>query len=134
MDSFGNLLAAWKGGKFINSSIQSWLYAGKLEKPEELLMYSPRVEGGLVVHHVRFKSLAILIKSFLETAIRPHFICNQFRNALYMWHVLGDSSINDPGFTPYYSAEFFNTIKQVVQEGLLNVACLSTKQWYMVSL
>ena len=168
LDRFGNLLGAWKGGKFmpltqrpwsvntyalpkiwfrchslelrtgdfakINTSIKSWLYADMLEKPEELVMYRPKVKGGLGVHHVRFKSLAILIKSFLETAISPHFICNQFHNALYRWHVLGDTSITDPGHSPYYSPKFFDYIKQVVQEGLLNVACMSTKQWYRVLL
>ena len=42
--------------------------------------------------------------------------------------------MNDPGKSPYYSAEFFDAIKQVVQGGLLNVASMSTKQWHRVLL
>ena len=95
-------------------------------------MQRPRLKGGLGVHHVKYKAQAILIRSFLETALSANFIPNQYHRALYMWHVLGDTTMTDPGMTPYYSPEFFSAIKQVVQEGLLNVASLSTKQWYRV--
>ena len=168
LEKFGNLLGAWKGGKFmpltqrpwsintyalpkiwfrchslelrsgdvtkLNSLIKSWLYADMLEKPEELAMHRPRVHGGLGVHHIKSKALAILIRSFLETAISPKFIRNQYQHALFRWHVLGDTSMKDPGTTPYYSAELFSEIKNVVQGGVLNVANMSTKQWYWVLL
>ena len=116
----------------INSNIKSWLYADMLEKPEELVMYRPRSKGGLGVHNVQYKALAILIRSFLETAISPKFINNLYHNALYRWHVLGDKSLTDPGNSPYYSSDFYSAIKQVVQDGLLNIATMSTKQWYLV--
>ena len=116
----------------INSNIKSWLYADMLEKPEELVMFRPKWKGGLSVQNVKYKSQAILIKSFLETAINPKFITNLFHCALYRWHVLNDRSIFDPGNTPYYSKDFFSAIRQVVEEGLLNVAKMSTKQWYQV--
>ena len=72
-----------------------------LENPEELVMYRPRSKGGLGVHNVQYKALAILIWSFLETAISPKFINNLYHNALYRWHVLGDKSLTDPGNSPY---------------------------------
>ena len=116
----------------INSSIKSWLYSDMLEKPEELVLFRPKSKGGLGVQNVKFKSLAILIKSFLETAIDPNFVNNVFHNALYRWHVLEDRSIKNPGNTPYYSQNFYSSIKQVVQEGLLNISGMTTKQWYRV--
>lgn len=118
----------------INSNIKSWLYSDMLEKPEELVMNRPRNKGGLGVQNVKIKALALLIKSFLETAINPEYINNFFHNALYRWHVLEDRSITDPGNTPYYSQSFFSTIKKVVHEGLLNIPRMTTKQWYQVLL
>ena len=118
----------------INSNIKSWLYADMLEKPEELILHRPREKGGLGVHHVRCKALAILIRSFLETAISSKFIRNHFHHALYRWHVLGDRSMTDPGSTPYYNPDFYDAIKYVVSEGLLRVSTMTTKQWYRVLL
>jgi hypothetical protein len=166
LERCGNVLGAWKGGKFmaltqrpwsvntyalrkiwfrchslelrsgdfamISSCIKSWLYADLLEKPEELVMHRPRLKGGLGIHHVKSKALAILIRSFLETAISPKFIHNQYHTTLFKWHVLRDTSMKDPSNSPFYSLEFYSAIKQVVQEGLLNVANMSTKQWYRV--
>ena len=72
----------------INSNIKSWLYSDMLEKPEELVMNRPRNKEGLGVQNVKIKAQALLIKSFLETAINPEYINNFFHNALYRWHVL----------------------------------------------
>ena len=66
----------------INSCIKSWLYTDCLEKPEELVMHRPGYKGGLAVQHVKYKSLAILIRSFLETALENVFITNVYHQAL----------------------------------------------------
>ena len=116
----------------INSCIKSWLYADLFEKPEELVMHRPREKGGLGVQHTKYKAMAILIKSFIETALASGFIMNMYHNALYMWHVEGDKAMSDPGRPPYYSMDFFSAIKQVQQEGLLKISSMSTKQWYQV--
>ena len=57
----------------INSRIKSWLYADLLEKPAEIVKHRPRFLGGLGVHHVKLKALAILIRSFIESAIVDRF-------------------------------------------------------------
>ena len=116
----------------INSSIKSWLYSDLLEKPEELAMFKPKRVGGLGVQHVKFKAMAILIRSFIESAVDPKYINNAYHHALYRYHVIGDNSLVEPDKSPYYSPEFFNAIKLVLQEGLLNVVTMSTKQWYRV--
>ena len=114
----------------ISSTIKSWLYADLLEKPEELVMYRHRSKGGLGVQHVKYKAMALLIRSFLETAINPKFIRNHYHHALYRWHVLGNTELYKPIDSPFYSKEFFSLIRQVSQEGLMNVMHMTTKQWY----
>ena len=80
--------------------IKSWLYADMLEKPEELLMFRSRKDGGLGVHHIKSKATAILIRSFLETAFSDKFIRNNFHHALFLWHILEDRQIENPGSPP----------------------------------
>ena len=104
------------------SKMKSWLYSDQLEKPEEVVLYRSRENGGLGLHNVKYKAMAMLIKSFLETAVNKKFISNLYHNALFRWHVLEDKSLWDPGRPPYYSLEFFDIINQVNNEGMLNVA------------
>ena len=49
------------------------------------------------------------------------YIASQFNSALYKYHVLGEQEgVPDPGFTPYYNKEFFNTIQKVHDKSPLN--------------
>ena len=116
----------------INSSVKSWLYADLLEKPSEAVMCRPTSYGGLGVTSVKFKAQAILIKTFLETAAIPNFRHSLLHSNLFKFHVLGDSSIPDLGYLPYYQPSFFNTIKYVHDETPLNVLSMSTSQWVRV--
>ena len=96
---------------YIYYFIKSWLYCDQLEKPEEVVLYLPRERGGLGLHNVKYKAMAILIRSFLETAVNETFISNHYHNALFRWHIKDDRSLRDPGRPPYYSIEFFNHIR-----------------------
>ena len=91
----------------MNSSIKSWLYADLLEKPAEHVMCRPASHGGLGVTSIKHKAQAVLIKTFLETAAIPNFRHSLFHSLLFRYHVLGDSSIPNPGFPPYYPESFF---------------------------
>ena len=84
-------------------TLLTWLYADQFEKPEELILYRPSNHGGLGMHHVKFKALAILIRSFLETAVNPKFLHNLFHSSLYKYYVLLQQDTPDPGLPPYYS-------------------------------
>ena len=97
----------------LNSSLKSWLYADLLEKPSEAVMCRPSTHGGLGVVGIRFKSLALLIRTFLETVAIPTFRHSLLHSALYRYHILDDYSIPNPGFPSYYPLEFFQTIKKV---------------------
>ena len=59
------------------------------------------------MHHIQSKAKAILIKSFLETSIHQNFIRNNFHQALYQWHVLGNKESTNPGIPPYFSGDFY---------------------------
>ena len=113
----------------INSTVKSWLYSDLYEKPNEVVMCRPPTYGGLGVYSVRFKAQAMLIKTFLETAANPNFRHSLLHSVMFRFHVLGDDSVPDPGYLPYYPPSFFVTIKQVHEESDLDVATMTTGQW-----
>ena len=114
----------------INSYVKSWVYADQLVKPEEIVMYKCRQEGGMNLVNVKYRAMAELIKSFLDTAISPTFKRSIFHQALYEWHVDGNRSIPNPGKPGYYSCEFFDAIRAVKAEGLLRLSGMSIGMWY----
>ena len=113
----------------ISSSVKSWLYADLLEKPSEAVMCRPASHGGLGLTSVKFKAQAILIRTFLETAAIPKFRHSLLHSLLFRFHVLGDTTVTDPGYPPYYPAAFFDTIRYVHHETPLNILSMSTGQW-----
>ena len=114
----------------ISGACKSWAYQDMLEKPHELLLYRPTDEGGLGLHHVRSKALAGLIATFLQTAANPNFQQSLFHNLLYRQNCLNDQTTPQVPPPPYYSREFFDTIKEVVEKTPLNPIAMSVKQWY----
>ena len=106
------------------------MYADQLVKPEEMVMYKGRQEGGLSLINLKYRAMAELIKSFLDTAINLTFKRNIYHQALYAWHVEGDRSIPDPGKPPYYSSEFFEAIRAVKSEGMLRLSGMNIGMWY----
>ena len=114
----------------INSQVKSWLYQDCLEKPNELVLYRDSQDGGLGLFHVKIRSLALLIRSFIETASNPMFRHSLFHEILFRYHVLGDDSLPNPGYLPYYDQEFFQTIKHYNDNCPLNISLMTTKQWY----
>ena len=53
---------------------------------------------------------------------------------MYRYHVLEDTSLPDPGFTPYYDKKFFDIIKYVRAKTPLNPVQLGIKEWYRLLL
>ena len=114
----------------IGSSVKSWLYSDQLEKPQELVLFKPRQVGGLGLISIQYKALSLLIRNFLETAVNPKFQSNLYHEALYLWHVENRRDISQPPVSPYYDSDFFDSIKQVKEEGLLNIRTMT--MWYRV--
>ena len=119
---------------FINKQVKSWLYQDCLEKPSELVLYRDNKDGGLGLLHVHVRSLALLIRAFLETSVNPNFRHSLYHEALYRYYVLEDISIPNPGLTPYYDKTFFSIIKHYKNNSPMNIAVLSTRQWYRLLL
>jgi hypothetical protein len=101
---------------------------------EELVMFRPAYYGGLEVHNVKYKALAALTRTFLETACNPSFQRSLFHSNLFRFHVLNDTSIPNPGLPPFYSVQFFRKIRQVHLETPLNITTMTEKQWYRLYL
>jgi hypothetical protein len=141
----------WRSGKFMPLSLRSWSLNSyclcgsrhtvltsdswmstrstavvkvskvKFLKPEELVMSRPPYYGGLGIHHVKYKALAALTKTFLETIGNTKFRNSLFHSNLFRFHILQDSSLPNPGFPPFYTQEFFQKIHQVHNENPLNI-------------
>ena len=105
-----------------------------LEKPNELVLYRDPKDGGLGLINVEIRALACLIRTFMETAANKSFKHSLFHEHLYRFHVKGECSLPDPGFTPFYDAKFFEIIKVFYEQISSNVANMSLKQWYLVLL
>ena len=118
----------------INSQVKGWLYQDCFEKPSETVLYRDSTDGGLGLFNVKIRSLALLIRSFLETALHPAFRHSLYHEALFRFHVLNDDSVPNPGFPPYYDVDFFNTLKHYHETSPMNIAVMSIKQWYKVLL
>ena len=115
----------------ITSKVKSWLLQDQLEKPAEMVLHRPIQMGGLGLHSVRYKALASLIRTFMETAAHPGFKHSLYHNTLYRVYVLEDTSIENPPPPPqYYPEMFFNTIRQVKADTPLNITTMTTSQWY----
>ena len=97
--------------------------------PNELVLYRNVHDGGLGLFHVRIRSLALLIRSFLETSANPNFRHSLMHEVLFRYHVLDETSLPNPGFLPYYDQTFFNTIKYY-KNSPLNISLMTTRQWY----
>ena len=118
----------------INSQVKSWLYQDCLEKPSELILYRKPEDGGLGLLNVKIRSLALLIRSFLETSTNPIFRHSLFHEILFRYHVLGEVSLPNPGFPPFYDREFFAVIRHYHLNSTMNISRMSTKEWYRVLL
>ena len=113
----------------VNSSIKSWLYSDMFEKPSEIVMCRPTKYGGLGVQSVKYRAQACLIRTFMETAVNPQFRNSVFHSHLFRYHVLGETSLPNPGFTPYYTEAFFQIIKKIHEVAPLDITTMSISQW-----
>ena len=87
-----------------------------LLKPEEIVLYRPVQSGGLGLINIKAKALAGLIRSFLETACMPKYNQSLYHQLLFRYHVVGEELVEDPGFPPFYSAAFFEIIRNVYKQ------------------
>ena len=105
-----------------------------LLKPNELVLYRHGSDGGLGLMHVKIRALALLVRSFLETAANKKFRHQLLHEVMYRYHVLGETTLPDPGYRPYYDKEFFALLRHYKDSSPLNITVLSTKQWYRILL
>ena len=96
----------------------------------ELVLFRPISYGGLgLMSNSKYKALALVIRTFLETAANTKFRRNVYHEQLYIYQVLQENDIPGPGFPPYYSPEFFSMIQNVKDKTPLDVTNMSIKQW-----
>ena len=113
----------------ITSMVKSWLYQDSLLKPPEIVLYRELENGGLGLHHVKSRAIAMLIHTFIAQAISPLYTRNHYLNSLYRWHIQGDRDMENPGRPPYYSESFFASIRHVKNTTNLCLPWITVKQW-----
>ena len=119
----------------ITSKVKSWLYQDQLEKPEESVVYRPILQGGLGMHNIKIRSNALLIKTFLETAINPAYKHSLAHTLAYRFYILNDDTIENPPPLPQCLSDYVvSCIKRVREHTPLNISTMSTSQWYRVML
>ena len=67
-----------------------------------------------------------MIRTFLETALNVSFRRNVLHSALYQWDVLNNHDIPNPGNHPFLPEEMYSAIREVKEEGLLNLSKMKT--------
>ena len=117
---------------YINSQVKVWLYQDQLEKPSETVLFRGIGDGGLGLFNVKIRSLALLIRCFVETSANPKFRHSLYHELLYRYHVLHEVSLPNSGLPPYYDQTFFDTIKYYKENSSLNITTMTTKQWYTI--
>ena len=70
----------------------------------------------------------------METAAIKSFRHSLFHEHMYRYYVKEEKFLPDPGFTPFYDAKFFETIRQYYLQESSNILNMSFKQWYTVLL
>ena len=103
------------------------MYQDLLLKPSELVLYRRSEEGGLGLFHVKLRSLALLIRTFMGTAANPHFPHSLYHKVLFGYHVLQDPTLPNPGLPPYYDQELFNTIWHYKDNSPMDICTMSIK-------
>ena len=114
--------------KSIDSSIKKWLYSDLFFKPEVMVLFRKVKQGGLALTSCRHKSLAFLIKTFLDLAANPMYVKSLYLNAIYRVYVLKEN-LSAPPPPPYYSTSFFETIIGASNAGNC-IEKMTVKQWY----
>ena len=87
----------------ITSSCKSWLYQDMLAKPEEMILHRPYSHGGLGLHSVKYKALAGLITTFLQTAANPSYRSNISSSRMCSWGSCSSSTLLYPRILLHYS-------------------------------
>ena len=108
--------------------VNRFVFADQLEKPNDVIKYRPRSKGGLQMHNIECKALAIQIKSFLEMSVGSKFRHSLYFSALFEYYVLENHTISAPRCPPFYNQKFFEVIKTASADN--QVTDWSSKQWY----
>ena len=112
----------------ITYSVKRWLYADMFLKPSEEVLYRPISQGGLGLTSTKHKSLASLLRTFLELSANPSYLPSLFLSSLYRIHVL-DEDLPSPPVPPYFDTTFFAYIRAAKDDGH-EVERMTTRQWY----
>ena len=114
--------------KMFTKTAKSFLYAGLLEKPGQLVIFREIEQGGLGLICIQTRATAALITTFLQTSINPTFTRNFYHNDLYRKYVL-DEDIPAIVIPPSFKGDFFPNIRRL-KDSSPNIEKISLKGVY----
>ena len=112
----------------ITLMMRSWLFQDCFIKPDYQLSWRLKVEGGLGVHHPGSRAQALLTVTFIQFALGTIGKPNGYLNTLFRTYVLDEPPPKGLKRSPFYSAEFFNTIKVTKNDHC--ISSMTAGDWY----
>ena len=114
----------------ITTSIKSFLFQDQYLRPSDLVVYRSTTDGGLGLTHILSRCQALIICSFLETAIIPGFRWSLSNKELFNQNVLDLSPHFKVDFSLFHNKTLFNLIKAVKNASPTALHKMSLKQLY----
>ena len=113
--------------KAITKSIKSWLYQDLYLRPIDQALYRPIESGGLGLIHVQSWCQALIIRSFLETAINQNFKRSYTNTELFLQKVMEEEPCFHVELNPIYNVKFFDLIKSIMKGSPCKISELSLR-------
>ena len=118
----------------VTTQARAWLLQDCFEKPSALVLHRDGEQGGLGLYSVKFRALAMLIRTFLELSAAPQFQHSLYLKTLYRTQVLREYSTVVPALPPYYDEDFFSLLRHYHKNSPYIIENLRIKDWYRILL
>ena len=120
--------------KTITKLLKQYIYQDLQIRPSDQALYWPVMEGGLGLLHTESRCQAVLIRSFIETAVGGKYAINATNAELYRQKVLNEQENFKIEFSPYYNRTFFDIIKYIKKNADKQIHDLTLKELYNIIL
>ena len=101
--------------KTITKLVKQYIYQDLQIRPSDQALYRPVMEGRLGLLHTESRCQAVLIRSFIETAVGGKYALNISNSELYRQKVLNEPANFKIELSPYYNYSFFDNIKYITK-------------------
>ena len=112
----------------LGSIIKSWITQHLLRKPNEVMLYRSKEFGGLQLVNVKARTMANLLKTFIDQSSYGSPFFNNYLNAIFRIFVTEEVQMQGMKRPSYVNQEMISIIKEAIAEGE-DIKSLTTKMW-----